>query len=298
MKKLYYLECLIAAVLLVLATVMVSDSGNVALRVFGSKSMAGIVDSYSKQFETAHPGQRVVVLGTDTTRGSSAVLDGLADVAMVTKPPSKEIELAVARNGVKLEKHQIGWGGIVLIANADMPVKELSLEQVEKMFTGEYVNWNQVGGPDLNIRLICLDPELHGEGEWFQRNVIKEAPFSAARYSVPSSRLVMLHAAGDKRSLGYAAFGIYQRYLKSREKWLSAIKIVRVRRSVESPAILPTLNTITNKMYPLLVPLYLCINSESAKANAKLFVEFCADHSKQSLAKSREAMAADSILSQ
>jgi phosphate transport system substrate-binding protein len=35
--------------------------------------------------------------------------------------------------------------------NADNPVKELSLEQLEKIFTGKIKNWQEVGGPNAPI---------------------------------------------------------------------------------------------------------------------------------------------------
>lgn len=47
---------------------------------------------------------------------------------------------------------------VTIVTNTSIPVKSLTVDEVKKIFVGEYTNWNQVNGPDLPIRLIlCRD---------------------------------------------------------------------------------------------------------------------------------------------
>lgn len=41
--------------------------------------------------------------------------------------------------------------GLVFVVNADNPVDSLSVEQVQKIYTGEITNWSEVGGVDEPI---------------------------------------------------------------------------------------------------------------------------------------------------
>jgi hypothetical protein len=43
---------------------------------------------------------------------------------------------------------------VTIVTNTSSPVNSLTVEEVKKVFSGEYTNWNQVGGPDLPIKLI------------------------------------------------------------------------------------------------------------------------------------------------
>lgn len=50
-------------------------------------------------------------------------------------------------------------GGIAIIAHPSNPLNELTPNQIRKIYTGEYSNWSQVGGPNLAVKVMIV-----GEG--------------------------------------------------------------------------------------------------------------------------------------
>jgi len=48
----------------------------------------------------------------------------------------------------------IAYDAIGVIVNKDNPIKNLSEEQLKKIFSGEITNWNEVGGDDMPIKTV------------------------------------------------------------------------------------------------------------------------------------------------
>lgn len=85
-----------------------------------------------------------------TTASYRALMNGEADLLIAAEPAQAVVE--------EKETAQFEWvmepfavEGLVFIVNADNPVDSLSIEQVQKIYTGEITNWKEVGGADLNI---------------------------------------------------------------------------------------------------------------------------------------------------
>jgi hypothetical protein len=65
---------------------------------------------------------------------------------------------------------QIGSEEILVIENLQNPVKELTAEQVKRLFTGEISNWKDLGGSDNSVQVWTFPP-----GEDIQQVFEKEA---------------------------------------------------------------------------------------------------------------------------
>ena len=62
-----------------------------------------------------------------------------------------------------IQEEQMNLAGVAIITHPSNPVYELTLEQIRKIYTGEYDNWSQVGGPDQQIKVIAVGemPGVH-----------------------------------------------------------------------------------------------------------------------------------------
>ena len=75
--------------------------------------------------------------------------------------PLKDAEYIQAKNrGFKLEQVPVALDGVAFFTNPGINITGLSLDQVQNIFRGKVTNWEQVGGPNIPIKVISQDPKL------------------------------------------------------------------------------------------------------------------------------------------
>ncbi|MBQ2867490.1 MAG: substrate-binding domain-containing protein [Firmicutes bacterium] len=93
---------------------------------------------------------RQYVLHNTTHDAYVNLIEGKADIIFVTMPSDDELALA-KEAGVELVVTPIVNEGFVFLTSTENPQTNLSYEQVQGIYRGEITNWNQVGGPDMEI---------------------------------------------------------------------------------------------------------------------------------------------------
>ncbi len=93
-------------------------------------------------------------LQMNNTRGAyQGVVDGTVDLVFCAGP--SEQQLAYAREkGVELELVPVGREAFVFLVNKDNPVSDLTVEQVQGIYSGIYQNWSELGGEDERIAAL------------------------------------------------------------------------------------------------------------------------------------------------
>lgn len=81
--------------------------------------------------------------------------------------------------GFSLEAIPVAIDAIVLGINPQLNVSGITIEQLQKIYTGEIKNWQQVGGPDLPIIPYTKPTQLSGTSEFFAENILLEQKFAA-----------------------------------------------------------------------------------------------------------------------
>lgn len=88
---------------------------------------------------------------TNTHPGYVRLINDEVDLIVVTQPSEEELALAKEK-GVELEVIPVVKEGFVFYVNGNNPVESLTLEQIQKIYTGEITNWSEVGGKNEKIR--------------------------------------------------------------------------------------------------------------------------------------------------
>ena len=128
-----------------------NDSGTTAggtVATDGSTSMEKVIGALGESFMEANKGTTFTYNPTGSGSGIQAVSEGRCDIGLSSRA-LKDDEKASG-----LKETIVALDGIAIIINPQNPVKDLSLEQIAKIYTGEITNWKDVGGEDAEIVLI------------------------------------------------------------------------------------------------------------------------------------------------
>lgn len=105
-------------------------------------------------------GHKLEVIPNKSVNGLIALLEGRADLAMISAPI--EDELTVVRSikpnlsFEKLKAFEISRVRVAFAVHPSNPVRSATLDQIRKILLGNIDNWLELGGPNLQIRPVIV----------------------------------------------------------------------------------------------------------------------------------------------
>jgi len=237
-----------------------------AISVKGSDTMVHLTSSWAEQFMGHYPGTQLSVTGGGSGTGIAALLNGTTDICASSREiQGKEKELALQKK-IDLVEHAVARDGLAIIVNPANPVAELSLEQIRKIFTGEYANWKDVGGQDLPIIVLSRESSS-GTFVFFQEFVLNKADYTPKARLLAGTSALVQSVAADQGAIAYVglAFALEAK---------ATVKMLPVKSADGAPAVLPSDETVRAGKYPVARPLYLYTNGSSSP-EVKAFIDFC-----------------------
>jgi phosphate transport system substrate-binding protein len=91
--------------------------------------------------------------------GIKMLLDGELSFAFNGRPLTDQEYVQAKLRNIKLLQIPIAIDGVAVFGNNNLAVNNLTLDQVQDIFTGKITNWQQLGGVNLPITPILLTPE-------------------------------------------------------------------------------------------------------------------------------------------
>ena len=116
------------------------------VRIDASLATQPLTDAYSKGLDNFN----IKIDYTNTDPAYTKLINNETDLIVVTQPSAEEKQRAQEK-GVELEVTPVVNEGFVFYTHKDNPVKNLTLDQIRKIYTGEITNWKELGGEDAEI---------------------------------------------------------------------------------------------------------------------------------------------------
>jgi phosphate transport system substrate-binding protein len=271
-NKIFCHSGVIVVTLIVASFITCSAEGQEAkaVRISGAGLLADVVENLHEDFRRTNPLCRLTVSGATTAIGFKKLLDGETEMAMMTRKVTSEEAKAAEAKGVTLSSKFIGKIGLAMITNSRNPVKELTMEQLAKIFKGEITNWSQVAGPNEPIKVTIRAVPETGAGVLVQEVVLKGASY-AKDAQVMSSYGTTLNVCGKSFAIGYIPTTTIH-FDKLAER---GAKIIPIKKDANSEAYQLGSGLARESLYPISVDFILYWNSKQENTCIKSFAEFC-----------------------
>lgn len=235
MKRIISKLAIAAATLAVAAS---TQAGNITVK--GSDTLVILAQKWAEVYMGKHPEVKIQVTGGGSGIGFAALQNNTTDIADASRPiKPAERGACIRAFGKAPREYKVAMDGLSVYVNQDNPVNELSVEQLEKIFTGKVKNWNEVGGKDMPITLISRE-NSSGTYEFFKEHILKGQDFAASAQTMPGTAAVLQSVSKEPKAIGYggAAYG-------------HGAKVLKIKKTADSPAIEPTEETVLNGKYPI-----------------------------------------------
>ena len=244
------------------------------ITVKGSDTMVILAQKWAEVYMGQKPGVKIQVTGGGTGTGFAALQNKTTDLCNASrKIKPTEISKCIEAFTKKPTEYKVALDGLSVYVSADNGVKELSLDQLQAIFTGKVKNWKQVGGNDAPITVYSRE-NSSGTYEFFKEHVLKGNDFAASAQTMPGTAAVLQAVAKDKNGIGYggAAYG-------------AGAKHLAIKKDDSSPAVEPTEENVLNNSYPISRFLFIYINPALDKGDIAAYLNWIRSDDGQKLVK-------------
>jgi len=240
----------------------------------GSDTLVIVAQKWAEVYMGSHAGTKIQVTGGGSGTGFAALQNRNTDLANASrKIKPTEIEGCIKAFGRRPTEYKVALDGLSVFVNTDNPIRELSLEQLEGIFTGSIKNWRQVGGADAPIVLYSRE-NSSGTYEFFKEHVLKGRDFASSAQTMPGTAAVLQAVSRDKNGIGYGGAG-----------YGTGAKHLAIKKDDSSPAIEPTGETVVKGTYPIWRYLYIYVNPAADRGEVAAYLNWIRSTEGQKLVK-------------
>ncbi|MBN8581456.1 MAG: phosphate ABC transporter substrate-binding protein [Anaerolineae bacterium] len=234
-----------------------SDSPAQYIENKGSDTIVNLALAWAETYQAEHTDVRISVTGGGSGTGIAALINNTVDLANASRK-IKDEEIAEAQSkGVNPVEHIIARDAIAVIVNQENPVSELTLQQISDIYSGEITNWSEVGGDDRPI--VKLSRETNsGTHVYFLETVLRlgnsenKTLFSTDTLLLPSSEGIISEVRSNPNAIGYDGLGYVP----------EDVKTIAIAEETGGAYVLPAIETVNDKTYPIARDLYMYTNGE------------------------------------
>jgi phosphate transport system substrate-binding protein len=150
---------------------------------------------------------------------------------------------------------RIAKDAVSIYLNNQNPVNNLTMEQLKKIYSGQVINWSQVGGINEEILVLNRLPSS-GTYLYLKEYVLNGKAYTESAVNMPSYNALLRKIAANRSAIGYG--GLWSE---------TNIKSCRIN------GIEPTWKNIMNDQYPLSRYLYF-YTANSPEGEVKNFIDW------------------------
>lgn len=184
------------------------------------------------------------------------LIDKKADLILVARKMSDEEKKHADNAGIKIIETPIALDALVFIANTENSVKRLTSQQIQNIYQGYLVNWNEVGGNNKEIKPYTRNANS-GSQELMESLVMKDKKIKEWPELMISSMIrIFGEIIREPAGLAYTVH-YYKEYIVREDEV----------KSLAVDGIYPDKETIADRSYPYTAEVYVSIRADIDKSS-------------------------------
>lgn len=210
--------------------------GATAMRPMSVEIAKSVLNMTNEEAET-------FIVHNTTAKAYENLINKETDLIFVSEP-SDDILNQAKNAGVEFEMVGIGRDGFVFVENKENKIDNLTIEQIQNIYTGKITNWSEVGGE--NAQIVAYQREKNsGSQNLMEKMVMKglkmmEVPQNLELTNMSGLIDKIASYENSKNSIGYSI------YLYAKEQYVKdSIKFLSIN------GVYPSDETIADGSYPL-----------------------------------------------
>ena len=172
-----------------------TNGNTYTLSISGSTSVGPLAEKLADKYVEIKD-IKIEVNQIGSSAGITNATSGVSEIGM----SSRDLKEEEKANGLK--ETIIAYDGIVVVTHPSNKVKDLTMEQVKQIFTGEVTNWKELGGDDMEIVVVSRE-DGSGSRDAFQEIVdyssselVRSAIIASGNGNIKTTVAMNKHAVG------------------------------------------------------------------------------------------------------
>jgi len=176
-----------------------SNDRNSTVAISGSTSVGPLAEKLALKYKEKD-NTNIEINQIGSSAGITNAINGVSEIGM----SSRDLKEEEKANG--LNEVVIAYDGIVVVTHPSNEVKNLKMDQIKQIFTGEVTNWSELGGDDMEIVVVSRE-DGSGSRDAFQEIVgyssgelVRSAIIASGNGNIKTT------VANNKHAVGFISF--------------------------------------------------------------------------------------------
>jgi phosphate transport system substrate-binding protein len=177
------------------------------IHIKGSDTMLLLTKNLSEEYMKTHPQISVYVDGGGTATGVKALVKGDIDICTASRPLKPEEVKMIADKYSSIGIHTlIAKDALSVYLNPKNPIKDLSIDQLKKIFTCQINNWSMLNGKYEKI-LPIIRPPNSGTHYYFKEHVLGGDEYCEETIIKSTTPEIISEVLKNENAIGYGGIG-------------------------------------------------------------------------------------------
>jgi phosphate transport system substrate-binding protein len=251
---------------------------------YADESFQPLLSSATLTFQHTYKNASLHINYTTEAEALSRFLSFQSPVIIIPRMLSKEELKDYYNKGYKPEQYQFATDAVVFVINNRNPDSLVTYNQMLKIISGKYNNWNRVDNDFSGDMSIIFDKNNSSTASYLIDSILHKQPLPSNCYAVSSNSEVMNYVRMNPKAMGVLALNWVSD--KDDPEVIEALKgltIIAVSSTDDSTLFYkPIAKHLQAGMYPFIRPLYL-VNCEGHNGLGTGFADYLASDKGQTI---------------